>query len=109
MWFSYSWGNIPKELTDIDKKTGADVNAGLLLVKPDKKEYNAMIKEITSPAKKWIGPNKLHKGFYTFDFSEPSGRSFIKDSYCYPEQNYLTKRYSGKWKFIEFRMVRLSI
>ncbi len=93
---------IPKELTDVDKKTGADVNAGLLLVKPDKKEYNAMIKEITSPAKKWIGPNKLHKGFYTFDFSEPSGRSFIKDSYCYPEQNYLTKRYSGKWKFIEF-------
>jgi len=108
---SYNWDrcdflthgeNIPKELTDIDKKTGADVNAGLLLVKPDKKEYNAMIKEITSPAKKWIGPNKLHKGFYTFDFSEPSGRSFIKDSYCYPEQNYLTKRFSGKWKFIEF-------
>ena len=108
---SYNWDrcdflthgeNIPKELTDIDKKTGADVNAGLLLVKPDKKEYNAMIKEITSPAKKWIGPNKLHKGFYTFDFSEPSGRSFIKNSYCYPEQNYLTKRFSGKWKFIEF-------
>ena len=94
--------DIPKELTDIDKKTGADVNAGLLLVKPDKREYNAMIKEITSPAKKWIGPNKLHKGFYTFDFSEPSGRTFIKNSYCYPEQNYLTKRYSGKWKYIEF-------
>ena len=108
---SYNWDRcdflthgetIPKELTDIDKKTGADVNAGLLLVKPDKKEYNAMIKEITSPAKKWIGPNKLHKGFYSFDFSEPSGRSFIKNSYCYPEQNYLTKRFSGKWKFIEF-------
>jgi thiol-disulfide isomerase/thioredoxin len=108
---SYNWdrcdflthgGKIPKELTDIDKKTGADVNAGLLLVKPDKKEYNSMIKEITSPAKEWIGPNKLHKGFYTFDFSKPSGRSFINDSYCYPEQNYLTKRFSGKWKFIEF-------
>ena len=108
---SYNWDRcdflthgevIPKELTDIDKKTGSDVNAGLLVVKPDKKEYNAMIKEITSPAKNWIGPNKLHKGFYTFDFSEPSGRSFIKDSYCYPEQNYLTKRFSGKWKFIEF-------
>ena len=27
---------------------------------------------------------------------------FIENSYCYPEQNYLTKRYSGKWKFIEF-------
>jgi thiol-disulfide isomerase/thioredoxin len=108
---SYNWDRcdflthgekIPKELTDIDKKTGADVNAGLLVIKPDKKEYDAMIKEITQPAKKWIGPNKLHKGFYTFDFDEPSGRSFIKDSYCYPEQNYLTKRYSGKWKYIEF-------
>lgn len=108
---SYNWDRcdflthgekIPKELTDIDKKTGADVNAGLLLIKPDKKEYNAMIKEITSPAKNWIGPNKLHKGFYTFDFSKSSGRSFINDSYCYPEQNYLTKRFSGKWKFIEF-------
>ena len=27
---------------------------------------------------------------------------FVPNSYCYPEQNYLTKRYSGKWKFIEF-------
>ena len=60
---------IPKELTDIDKKTGADVNAGLLLiVKPDKKEYDSMIKEITSPLKTWMGKNKLHKGFYTFNF-----------------------------------------
>lgn len=93
---------IPKELTDIDKKTGADINAGLLLVKPDKKEYNSMIKEITSPAKEWIGPNKLHKGFYTFDFSKPTGRDFVYSSYCYPEQNYLTKHFSGKWKYIEF-------
>ena len=93
---------IPKELTDIDKKTGADINAGLLLVKPDKKEYNSMIKEITSPAKEWIGPNKLHKGFYTFDFSKPTGRDFVDSSYCYPEQNYLTKHFSGKWKYIEF-------
>ena len=93
---------IPKELTDIDKKTGADINAGLLLVKPDKKEYNSMIKEITSPVKEWIGPNKRHKGFYTFDFSKPTGRDFVDSSYCYPEQNYLTKHFSGKWKYIEF-------
>lgn len=108
---SYNWDRcdflkhgevIPKELTDIDKKTGADVNAGLLVVKPNKKDYEAMMKEITSPAKKWIGPNKKHKGFYTFDFSEPTGRKFIKNSYCYPEQNYLTKHFSGKWKYIEF-------
>jgi len=93
---------IPKEITDIDKPSGADVNAGLLLVKPDKKEYNAMIKELTSPLKTWMGKNKLHKGFWSFNFDNPNGIEFVENSYCYPEQNYLTKRYSGKWNFIEF-------
>lgn len=93
---------IPQPLTDIDKKTGADVNAGLLLVKPDKKEYNEMIKEITSPVSEWMGPDKIHKGFHNFNFDKPSGQEFVADSYCYPEQNYLTKRYSGKWNYIEF-------
>ena len=93
---------IPKPLTDIDKPTGADVNAGLLLVKPDKEEYDQMIKELTSPLKTWMGPDKIHKGFYSLNFDRPNGMEFIENSYCYPEQNYLTKRYSGKWKFIEF-------
>jgi thiol-disulfide isomerase/thioredoxin len=108
---SYQWDRcdylthgkpIPKEITDIDKPSGADVNAGLLLVKPDKKEYNAMIKELTSPLKTWMGKHKHHKGFWSFNFDNPDGIEFIENSYCYPEQNYLTKRYSGKWKFIEF-------
>tara|TARA_B100001094_G_C18184758_1_gene803059 strand:- start:266 stop:2881 length:2616 start_codon:yes stop_codon:yes gene_type:complete len=93
---------IPKELTDVDKPTGADVNAGLLLVEPNKKEYESMIKELTSKVDTWMGEDKFHKGFYSFDFNKPYGRSFVKDSYCYPEQNYLTKRFSGKWKYIEF-------
>ena len=108
---SYQWDRcdylehgklIPKEITDVDKPTGADVNAGLLLVKPDKKEYDSMIKELSSPLETWMGPNKKHKGFYSFNFDNPTGMEFIANSYCYPEQNYLTKRYSGKWKFIEF-------
>ena len=108
---SYQWDRcdflehgkpIPKELTDIDKPTGADVNAGLLSVKPNKKEYESMIKELSSPLETWMGPKKKHKGFYSFDFDSPTGMEFVKNSYCYPEQNYLTKRYSGKWKFIEF-------
>jgi len=93
---------IPKEMTDIDKPTGADVNAGLLLVKPDKKEYDSMIKELTSPLDTWMGPDKHHKGFFSFNFDKPDGKEFIKNSYCYPEQNYLTKRFSGQWKYIEF-------
>ena len=108
---SYQWDRcdylkhgkkIPKEITDIDKPTGADVNAGLLLVKPNKKEYDSMIKELSSPLETWMGPKKKHKGFYSFNFDNPSGIEFVANSYCYPEQNYLTKRYSGKWTFIEF-------
>ena len=108
---SYQWDRcdylehgkkIPKEITDIDKPSGADVNAGLLLVEPNQKEYDAMIKELSSPLETWMGPKKEHKGFYSFDFDSPTGMEFEANSYCYPEQNYLTKRYSGKWKFIEF-------
>ena len=92
---------IPKIFTDIDQPGGSDVNAGLLLITPNKKEYDEMIHELKQPIKKWMGVDKVHSGFYTFDFSTPSGRKFVKNSYCYPEQNYLTKRYSGKWTYIE--------
>jgi hypothetical protein len=93
---------IPKFITDIDKKSGADVNAGLFVISPNKKEYNQMIKELTSPVSKWMGKNKIHKGFWSFDFDSSTGSKFVENSYCYPEQNYLTKRYSGKWTYIEF-------
>ncbi len=108
---SFSWDRcdflehgkkIPKELTDVDQPSGADINAGLLLIEPNQKEYDSMIKELTSPLETWMGPNKVHKGFYTFNFDKPNGREFINESYCYPEQNYLTKRFSGKWNYIEF-------
>jgi len=93
---------IPKIFTDVDTPGGADVNAGLMVISPNKKEYESMINELTSPLESWMGPTKLHKGFYDFNFDVLSGRKFIKNSYCYPEQNYLTKRFSGKWTYIEF-------
>ena len=93
---------IPSIFTDIDTPAGADVNAGLLLVEPDKKEYDSMIKELQQPIEKWMGKNKHHKGFYTFNFDTPQGNKFTKNSYCFPEQNYLTKRFSGNWHYIEF-------
>ena len=34
---------------------------------------------------------------------------FLEESYCYPEQNYLTKRFSGKWTFIEFAFQSWSL
>ena len=100
---------IPPEITDVDAPSGADVNAGLMVVSPNKWEYNEMIQELTSPLKTWMGPKKKHKGFWTFDFDKLSGRKFIGDSYCYPEQNYLTKRYSGEWTYIEFSFQSWSL
>ena len=57
---------------------------------------------IQKPIDARMGKNKYHKGFYTFNFDTPQGNKFIDSSYCFPEQNYLTKRYSGKWHYIEF-------
>ena len=115
---SYAWDRcdflkhgekIPKIFTDIDTPGGADVNAGLMVISPNKREYNSMIKEVTSPIKQWMGPDKIHKGFYDFNFDSPTGSKFVSNSYCYPEQNYLTKRYSGKWTFIEFAFQSWSL
>jgi len=100
---------IPKIFTDVDTPGGADVNAGLLVISPNKREYNAMIKEITSPLKSWMGPTKYHKGYYDFNFDDPIGSKFVANSYCYPEQNYLTKRYSGEWTFVEFAFQSWSL
>ena len=81
---SYAWDRcdflkhgekIPKAFTDVDTPAGADVNAGLLLVKPDKKEYDSMIKELKQPIEKWMGDKKYHKGFYNFDFDNKSGKT----------------------------------
>ena len=104
--------SIPKSYTDLDLKTGSDVNAGLLVITPDKKEYDEMIKELQSPIDQWMGIDKIHKGFWTFDFSDGANSDavkFVEKSYCYPEQNYLTKRFSGKWKFIEFAFQSWSL
>ena len=115
---SYAWDRcdflkhgqkIPKIFTDVDTPGGADVNAGLLVVKPSKTEYNSMIRQITSPLQSWMGPEKYHRGFYDFNFDDPIGSKFVPNSYCYPEQNYLTKRYSGKWTFIEFAFQSWSL
>ena len=115
---SYAWDRcdflkhghpIPKIFTDVDTPGGADVNAGLMVVSPNKKEYDSMIKEITSPLSSWMGKDKYHKGYYDFNFDNPIGQKFVPNSYCYPEQNYLTKRYSGKWTFIEFAFQSWSL
>lgn len=81
--------------TDIHTNYASDVNASLILIKPDKHEYNDMINELKTDASHWFGSDKIHRGFW-------SGDTFI-DAYCLPEQNYLTQRYSGSWNSIDMR------
>ena len=103
---------IPDIFTDIGTKGSSDVNAGLMVISPNKKEYDEMIKQLTSPAKSWLGPGKEHIGFYDMELDKEksiAGRKFVDSSYCYPEQNYLTKRYSGKWTYIEYSFQSWSL
>ena len=103
---------IPKIFTDIGTKGSSDVNAGLLVISPNKKEYDAIIKQLTSPVSTWMGPGKEHIGFYDMELNRDksiTGRKFVDSSYCYPEQNYLTKRYSGKWTYIEYSFQSWSL
>ena len=102
---------IPSIFTDVGTKGSSDVNAGLMVISPDKEEYDDMIRQLKSPTEEWLGPGKEHIGFYDMDLSGKSitGRKFVDSSYCYPEQNYLTKRYSGKWTYIEYSFQSWSL
>ena len=51
-----------------------------------------MIRQITSPLESWMGKDKHLKGFHDFNFDDPIGQKVRPNSYCYPEQNYLTKK-----------------
>lgn len=79
---------IPKKYTDIDKETGADINAGLLVLKPDINELAKILKELEEGVE-----NPIIQGVR---------RGEWWNSYCFPEQNYLTKRWSGTWHSIDW-------
>ena len=103
---------IPKIFTDTGTKGASDVNAGLMVISPNKDEYESMINQLTSPTKDWLGPGKEHIGFYDMELDNEKsleGRKFVDSSYCYPEQNYLTKRFSGKWTYIEYSFQSWSL
>lgn len=84
---------IPHQYTDIDTKTGADINAGLWLFKPDIEEFNNIIDELQKPRREWFDKKgyKIQNSDGTYQYS-----------YCFPEQNYLTKRWSGSWHLIDW-------
>lgn len=85
--------NILPFLTDLNNKYSSDINASILVIEPNINIFNEMINELKSPLDKWFGPNKKHSGFWYMDK--------FYDHYKFPEQNYLTKKFSGKWKCID--------
>jgi hypothetical protein len=85
---------IPKILTDIYKSPGTNINAGLMVIEPNKKIYDYFIEQLVINKKEWFGYNFLHKGCIDID------NKFI-DYYVFPEQSYLTQHFSGMWHMID--------
>lgn len=85
---------IPKFVTDIYKKPGSSINAGLMIITPDVELFNQFILELKKSKNEWFGRNFMHKG------SIDIYGNFV-NYYPYPEQNYLTQYFSGEWKMID--------
>ena len=98
---------IPDFLTDLTNSISADVNASLYVVEPNNNMFNEMIDELQVFESDFFSdmpagePDILtnlskdinHKGFWL-------GNKFY-NFYYLPEQNYLTKKFSGKWTSID--------
>ncbi len=85
---------IPKEQTEIYKEPGSSINAGLLVIKPNKNLFNKLIKKLKQPKNNWFGPDHKHKGVISLDRK-------LSTKYIFPEQDFLTQEFSGKWHMID--------
>lgn len=72
---------IPKEMTDriYNDYKNSGIGGGLMLLEPRKGEFQNILKDVTHGKMKWLLENKL----------------------IWPEQQYLTLRYSGHWHMID--------
>lgn len=102
-YYTRTWGEwdniyhnslIPQILTDIYKEPGRSINAGLLVIKPDKDLYKNLILMLQTPKKEWFSVNHKIKG--TIDLS----RNYV-DYLIFPEQEFLTQIFSGTWYMID--------
>lgn len=92
----FAHGNlVPRRFTDLWNPEAGDSNAGLWVLSPDNTEFNEIVNEIKRDPREWMGPDKQHKGFYM-------GVDNIVQKYGWPEQQYLTVRYSGRWTSIGY-------
>ena len=72
---------IPKEMTDrvYNDYKNSGIGGGLILLEPKKGEFESIIKDVSHGKMKYLLENKL----------------------VWPEQQYLTLRYSGRWHMID--------
>lgn len=85
---------IPREITDVYKKPGTDINAGLMVIEPDEKVFNDFITTLKKPKNEWLGKDHFYKGTINVQ------GEFIER---YLEQPFLTQHFSGSWKMIDGR------
>jgi hypothetical protein len=98
IWGIYSdiphGSSIPNILTDIYKKPGRSINGGLLLIKPNNEIFLDMIKNLQQDSSLWIGESHKFKGSLDLHGNKVN-------YFTFPEQDYLTQYFSGKWTMID--------
>lgn len=94
---------VPHQDTDLWLPTAGDMNAGLWVVSPDLVEFKDMMREIARPAKDWIRSGTKYAGY----FDHTSGQ--INYFYTWPEQQYITSRYSGSWHALGYEFASWCI
>jgi len=97
IWNNIKHGDkIPNKYTQIYKIPGRSINAGLMLIKPDKNIFDNMIKMLQIPISKWKDIKFEFKGTINFD------RKHI-NYYILPEQEFLTQYFENDWHLIDSR------
>jgi len=92
---------IPRNLTDLSNIYASDINASLLVVKPNNGEFNDMLGLLKSPTKFWLGWNRFYRGCWMGNYFCPY--------YLLPEQNFLTQYYSGRWHSVDLGFTSWSL
>jgi alpha-N-acetylglucosamine transferase len=85
---------IPNKYTQIYKIPGRSINAGLMLIKPDKNIFDDMVKILQTPKSKWKDVKFEFKGTINID------RKHVK-YYILPEQEFLTQYFENDWHLID--------
>jgi len=97
VWENINHGElIDTKFTKIYEIPGRSINAGLMLIKPDKKIFDDMLQLLKKPVKDWSKTNFEFKGVI-------NDNKQLVNYYKYPEQDFLTQYFNDKWYMIDGR------